>query len=253
MLKFPATVALFAMTSSFILAEEPVVPDWALPSSPTHKQVPPPVDFHRPSVNFAVPIGIFEGQSDIGGPLLPGSASYHADKGQYTLNSASYNVWYTRDEMRFVWKKMSGDISLAADITFPTSDIPVDRKVVLVIRQDLDDDSAEAMAGLHGPGLIHLAYRPAKNQNMKEAHKVMATVPASGDSAIRIGIEKQGDSFTLFVSLKGEPMKQVGPAVSLQIKEPFYVGLGFCSHVPNKIDTGVISKVALQNVAGRVR
>jgi hypothetical protein len=26
------------------------VPDWALPQSATHKQVPPPADFHRASV-----------------------------------------------------------------------------------------------------------------------------------------------------------------------------------------------------------
>src|ERR1035441_8170987 len=56
----------------------PDVPDWALPSSATHKQYPPPADFHRPSKNFDTPIGIFQGQSDIGGPLVPGSASYDA-------------------------------------------------------------------------------------------------------------------------------------------------------------------------------
>ena len=50
----------------------PVVPDWALPGSATHKQVPPPADFHRPSRNFDTPIGVFEGQSDIGGALVPG-------------------------------------------------------------------------------------------------------------------------------------------------------------------------------------
>ena len=53
----------------------PVVPDWALPSSPTHVQVPPPADFHRPSRNFDTPIGIFDGQSDIGAALVPAAAA----------------------------------------------------------------------------------------------------------------------------------------------------------------------------------
>lgn len=229
-----------------------VVPDWALPSSPTHKQVPPPAGFHRPSVNFKTAIGIFEGQSDIGGPLLPGSASYDADKQQYTLDSASYNIWYTRDEMRFIWKKMSGDISLAADITFPIARDPIDRKVVLVIRQDLDDDSAEVMAGLHAPGLIHLAYRPAKNANMKEACKIKAEMPEAGAAPIRIGIEKHGDAFALFIGEKGKPMQQVGATASLRLDEPFYVGIGFCSHIPDKSDTGVAAKVVLENAAGQV-
>src|ERR1035441_4500503 len=51
----------------------PTVPDWALPGSATHKQVPPPADFHRPSQNFNTPIGVFEGQSDIGSAVVPGS------------------------------------------------------------------------------------------------------------------------------------------------------------------------------------
>jgi len=39
-------------------AVAPGVPDWARPGSATHTQVPPPMDFHRPSANFDAPIGI---------------------------------------------------------------------------------------------------------------------------------------------------------------------------------------------------
>src|SRR5450432_4043012 len=138
------------------------VPDWALPGSPTHKQIAPPADFHRPSRNFDTPIGVFEGQSDIGGALVPGSASYDAGTKQYTINSAGYNIWYQRDEFRYLWKKISGDVSLAADVAFPDPKGYGDRKAVLVIRQNLDDDSKEAMLGEHGAGMIHLAQRPER-------------------------------------------------------------------------------------------
>ena len=83
-------------------------------------------------------------------PLVPGSASYDAATGQYTINSAGYNVWYTRDEFRFLWKRMSGDVSLAADINFPDPKGYGDRKAVLMIRQSLDDDSKAAMVAEHG-------------------------------------------------------------------------------------------------------
>src|SRR5215472_19245311 len=53
----------------------PRVPEWAQPGSATHTQVAPPVDFHRPSQNFDIPIGLFDGQSDVGSALVPGSAS----------------------------------------------------------------------------------------------------------------------------------------------------------------------------------
>jgi hypothetical protein len=185
--------------------------------------------------------------------LLPGSASYDATAKRYTLNSASYNIWYFRDEFRFAWKKMSGDMSLAADITFPNAKGFSDRKAVLIIRQDLDDDSKEIMTALHGAGLIHLAQRPAKGGNLKESEKLKATPAPDSGPPIRIGIEKHGDAFALFVSVKGEPMHQVGAPVELKFDGPFYVGLGFCSHIPDKTDTAVLGNVVFENVAGKAR
>jgi hypothetical protein len=230
----------------------PAVPAWAQPGSATHIQVAPPADFHRPSRNFDTPIGVFEGQSDIGSALVPGDASYDAGTKQYTISSAGYNVWYTRDEFRYLWKKMSGDVSLAADVTFPNTNGYGDRKAVLVIRQDLDDNSQEVMTALHGAGLIHLALRPEKGADIKEACRIKSKGSHGGDVATRIGIEKHGDTFTLFVSLKGEPMHQVGAPANLRIDGPFYVGIGFCSHEPDQSDTAVLSDVVIENSTGKV-
>ena len=231
---------------------KPAVPDWALPGSATHKQVPPPADFRRPSVNFDTPVGVFEGQSDIGGPLLPGSASYDAATRQYTINSAGYNIWYFRDEFRYLWKKMSGDVSLAAGVSFPDPQGYGDRKAVLVIRQGLEDDAKEIMVGQHGAGMIHLARRPEKGANMVDAQYRFGGSLANV-RAKRVGIEKRGDSFALFVSIDGEPMHQFGPPMTLHFDEPFYVGVGFCSHLPDKVDAGVLSDVLVENAAGKVR
>jgi len=243
------------------VATTPSAPALAQPGSATHAQVAPPADFHRPSKNFDTPLGIFDGQSDIGSALLPGSASYDATTKQYTITAAGYNVWYTRDEFRYLWKKMSGDISLAADITFPDPKGYGDRKAVLVIRQDLDDDSKEVIAALHGLGMIQLAQRPEKDVRVKDMEyrvggrgRPGGANPDSlvGVAAKRIGIEKHGDSFALFVSLEGEPMHQFGPPIKLHIDGPFYVGIGFCSHLPDKSDTAVLSNVVLENLAGKV-
>jgi hypothetical protein len=220
------------------------VPDWALPGSATHQQVPPPANFHRDTRTDNKHIGIFKGQSDIGAALVPGSSSYK--NGQYTINSAGYNIWYTRDEFRYLWKKMSGDVSLAADLNFPDKDGYFDRKAVLVIRQSLEDDSKEAMVALHGGGLMHLAYRPEKGQSLKEMR-----VDKKG--ALRLGIEKQGDDFTIFLSMAGEPMQKYGEPVHLHMDGPFYVGIGFCSHIPDKLDTAILSTVVLENAAGKLK
>ena len=237
-------------------------PGWAQPGSATHVQVAPPADFHRPSRNFDTPIGIFEDQSDIGGTLVPGSASYDAATGQYTIHSAGYNIWYTRDEFRFLWKRMSGDVSLAADIAYPDPKGYGDRKAVLMIRQSLDDDAKAAMVALHGAGMVHLAWRPEKDTRVTDLEFRMGGRGRPGGespdslvtiSAKRIGIEKRADELALWVSLDGEPMHQFGPPIKLHFDEPFYVGIGFCSHLPETVDTAVLSNVVLENKAGKVR
>ena len=72
-------------------------------------------------------------------------------------------------------------------------------------------------------------------------------------AAKRIGIEKRGDSFALFVSVEDEPMHQFGAPITLHLDGPFYVGIGFCSHVPDKVDGAVFSVVILEDGAGKVR
>ncbi len=233
-------------------APVPSVPDWALPGTATHKQVPPPADFHRPGRNFDIPIGIFEGQSDVGAALVPGSASFDPTTARYTIHSAGYNIWYQRDEFRFLWKKMSGDLSLAAEVSFPKPEGYGDRKAVLVIRQTLDDDSQQIMAGQHGTGMIHIAWRATRGGQMKDAEYRFGGTLAK-IQARRIGIEKHGDSFTLLVSIEGEPLHQFGPPIQLHFDGPFYAGIGFCSHLPTTVDTGVISNVVLENSAGQAR
>jgi hypothetical protein len=255
-----ACAALVTLPALAQQADKPVVPDWAIPGSATHKQVPPPPDFHRDSVHQKTPIGIFSAQSEIGAALVAGSSSYA--NGTYTISSAGYNIWYTRDEFRFLWNKTSGDVSLAADIAFPDPNGYGDRKAVLVIRQDLEDDSKQVVVALHGLGMIQLAQRPEKGALTRDREfrvggrgRPEGKSPDSliNDIAKRIGIEKRGNRFSLFVSLEGEPMTRYGPPIELELEEPFYVGIGFCSHLPDVVDTATLSNVVLVNKAGKVR
>ena len=254
---------LFAQAPNPAPTPAPAVPAWAQPGTATHTQTAPPLDFHRPSKNFDMPIGNFEGQSDIGSAVIPGSASYDAATGKYTIHSAGYNIWYMRDEFRYLWKKLPGDVSLAADVSFPDPHGYGDRKAVLIIRQNLEDDSKEVLVALHGEGMIQLGQRATKGARIADIEFRVGSRGgrpggASPDSLVginakRIGIEKRGDSFALFVSLDGEPMHQFGAPITLHVDAPFYVGIGFCSHLPDKSDVAVFSDVVVENAAGKVR
>ena len=253
-LSFLAAI-LFAASSTSLAQTAVVVPDWALPGSATHKQVPPPLDFHRMTRTEDQKLGLFEGQSDVGAALVPGASGYDATTGKYTIVSAGYNVWYQRDEFRYAWKKMSGDVSLAVDVDFPDTAGYGDRKAFVIIRQSLDDDSKEALVAIHGAGLLHLAWRPEKNQQMKEVranHRKNLPDLIAG-KATRIGIEKHGDSISIFASTNGQPLQRLGDPIQLSLDGPFYVGIGFCSHLPAKTDSVLLSNVVLENKAGMVK
>jgi hypothetical protein len=258
--RFASLLVLLAAPAA---AQTTPIPDWALPDSPTHKQVAPPLDFHRDPVTLNKPIGVFENQTDVGAALAPGDASYDAADKSYTITSAGYNIWYTRDEFRYLWKKMSGDVSLAASITFPDPNGFGDRKAALVIRQSLNDDSVETLVAQHGAGMVHLARRETANTRIKDMEYRVGSrggLPggATPDSLVtlhasRIGIEKRGDQFQLWISWQGEKMHPEGAPITLHIDGPFYVGIGFASHLPATVSTAKLSDVVLANKAGRMK
>ncbi len=224
-------------------ADIPAYPSWAEPGSATHKQVPPPAGFHRETRTTSDPIGQFEAQSDIGGALVPGSSAFDAATGRYSIRSAGYNIWYTRDEFRYLWKKMSGDATIAATIAFQNVKGYFDRKAVLVVRESLTDDAKEAMVALHGGGLIHLASRPAAGADLKETCRLKAAPPTA--AGIRLALRKRGEAFTLLVSLNGEELHEVGSPLHLAFDSPFYIGIGFTSHQPVTVDAAELSDVRI--------
>src|SRR2546423_10552881 len=108
------------------------------------------------------------------------------------------------------------------------------------------------MVAEHGTGMIHLAQRPDKGALITDMQYRFGGSLAKV-LAKRIGLEKRGDSISIFVSLTGEPMHQFGPPITLHFEEPFYVGIGFCSHLPATVDTAVLSNAVLANAAGAGR
>src|ERR1051325_11011531 len=110
----------------------------------------------------SVPVGIFEGHSDVGTVLHPGSVDYDKSKQSYTITGSGENMWSVADAFQFVWKKMSGDVTLTADISFLTKTGNEHKKAVLMLRQILDGDSVYADVALHASGLTSLQFRDEK-------------------------------------------------------------------------------------------
>src|SRR5205085_1559452 len=91
----------------------------------------PPPQGARPA---AAAIGTFEGHGDIGDVRHAGAVELDEAKHRYTVTGGGENMWSTRDAFHYVWKKASGDVALAADISFVGAGKVAHRKACLVIR-----------------------------------------------------------------------------------------------------------------------
>jgi len=184
-------------------------------------------------------VGIFERHGDVGTVLHAGSVDYDAAKGSYTLSASGYNVWFEKDAFQFAWKKMSGDLTLTADISFVGTSPQEHRKAVLMVRQSLDEDSAYADVTLHGNGMTALQYRDAKGAL---THEIQA--PRWSPSHLRI--EKRGAYFTMWLSYADGTFQMAAGSARLEFKEPFYVGIGLCSHEKDTVEKAVFSNIELK-------
>ena len=185
-------------------------------------------------------VGIFEARSDVGGPARAGSSAFDAALGQYTLNGGGKNMWFTNDAFHFVWKKVSGDVTLAADAWFKGQGGDPHRKACLLVRQSLDADSAYADAALHGDGLTSLQYREAQGAPTRE-------IQANTSGPRRLRLEKRGKYVSMSIGREGEALHPAGGAFRLVMQDPFYVGLGVCAHNDGALETGVFSNVQLES------
>ena len=191
-------------------------------------------------------LGLFDGQTAVGHNASRGDAGYNAATDTYTLTSNGANTWYHVDDFRFVWKKTSGDLTLTADIRFPPAAYAHEpnphRKGILMFRQTLDAGAAYVALGAHGSGMTALQFRRSRGANTED-------IELNIDAPQTVRIEKRGDRFTIFLSMKGEPLHPVGASVSLHLTEPFYVGLGALSHDPDTLDKVEFAHVVLQPTA----
>jgi hypothetical protein len=184
----------------------------------------------------AAPLGIFEDHADVGTVLNTGSVEYDASKRTYTIAGSGENMWFAADAFQFVWKKVSGDITLTADISFIGSGGEAHRKAVLMIRQSLDADSPYADVARHGDGLTSLQARDEKGANTSEIQSAMKA-PA------RVRIAKRGDYVYIWVAAEGEQLQFSGGSMRIPMHDPFYVGIGVCSHNKDTVEKAVFSNV----------
>lgn len=182
--------------------------------------------------------GVFEEHGDIGAVGKPGTVEYDATQQSYTIAGGGENMWFANDAFHFLWKQVSGDVSLSADIRWIGAGGNPHRKVCLLIRQTLDPDSPYADAAIHGDGLTSLQYREERGGPTRE---IQSNITAPQTTRI----VKEGDYIFMFIGREDEPLRAAGGSFKIKLSEPFLVGLGVCAHDNNVIEKAVFSNVEI--------
>src|SRR3984893_3999848 len=191
----------------------------------------------------AAPTGVLESHADVGSVLHPGTLEYDPAKGTYTVSGSGENIWSTADAFHFVWRKVTGDASLAADVSFLGKSGNEHRKAVLMFRQSLEADSAYADVALHGNGLTALQYRDEKGAPTHEIQTQETEPNIAGTERFRI--EKRGHYVFLFLGDGGKELHYSGASIPLPLQGTYYVGIGVCSHDKDVVEKAVFANVDL--------
>jgi TolB protein len=181
-------------------------------------------------------MGAFEGHSDVGVTPKAGSAAYDPKNREYSVTGGGANMWGTADAFHFVWKRVSGDVTLTARVGLQGTEGNEHRKAGLMIRQGLGPGDAYADAVVHGNGLTSLQYRERTGAETTLEVRARKTAPRF------LRLVRQGNRFTLFAADSKRHFVQAG-ATNVVLYDPVYVGLVVCAHGAEALQTAIFDNV----------
>jgi len=185
-------------------------------------------------------LGIFEGQTDVGNPELKGAAVFDAASQEYRITRGGTNMWEKIDQFQFLWKRISGDAVITAELHFPQQSAAAHRKAVLMFRQALEAGAPYADVAVHGSGLTALQFRETANE-------ITRGVQFPVESPAWVRLERRAPWHKLFTSSDGKTFQEAG-AIQMKLVDPVYAGIGVCSHNPKAVETAVFSNVSIKTL-----
>src|SRR2546426_6416000 len=147
------------------------------------------------------PVGVFATHTEVG--RASGSASYDPQRQTYLVAGSGQNMWGSRDDFHFVWKRISGNFVLSTRARFIGAGVEEHRKIGWSIRPSLDPGSAHVTAALHGNGLMSLQFR-RRTGGITEGAKTPDSPPQTGAG---IPLERvAGEEFMSAAPLRDKPV-----------------------------------------------
>ena len=195
-------------------------------------------------VNAQSPLGIFDGQSDIGRATAAGSSTYDAKSQAYRVAGSGQNMWGDHDDFHFVWKRMTGNFILSTRARFIGAGAEAHRKIGWTIRPSLETNSAHVSAALHGNGLASIQFRRATGGITEEARS-RDSLP---DADAVIQLERRDGVYLMSVGRFGDTLV-TQELSSVSLPDTVYVGLFVCAHNDTVVERAAFSNVRITTPA----
>lgn len=182
-------------------------------------------------------LGWFEGHGDVGSPAIRGTTTYDQDSQSYTITGAGTNMWDTRDEFHFAWKRLTGDFILTAQAGFVGKGVDPHRKLGWLVRSTLDPEAAYVDAAVHGDGLTSLQFRRAAGGETAELKSAVAAPEI-------VQLERRGGTYIMSVARLGQPFTRTELS-DIDLGDEVYTGLFVCSHNPKVSERALFRNVRI--------
>jgi regulation of enolase protein 1 (concanavalin A-like superfamily) len=182
-------------------------------------------------------IGLFESTVDVGIVKIEGMASYNESNGLYTLTGAGANMWFDKDAFRYLYTPVSGDFDLRANMFFVSEGKNAHRKIGILFRVSLDENSPTIFTALHGDKLTALQYRAEQSGRMISLEEYVEMPDV-------FELERRGNKFIMrygYGSLKQEIFREI----ELELSNEGYIGIYICSHEDDVSETALFTNVNL--------
>ena len=190
------------------------------------------------------PVGVFDAHADVGQVRRAGSVSYDPQSQSYTIAGSGQNMWETRDDFQFVWKRLSGNFILSTRARFSGAGVEAHRKIGWTIRPSMESNSPHVTAALHGDGLMSLQFRRAAGGSTEEA-KSADSLPGA-DAVIQL--ERRDGVYIMSVARFGDTLA-TQQLTDVVLPDTVYVGLFVCAHNDTVLERGVFSNVRITKPA----
>lgn len=181
--------------------------------------------------------GLFPGSSDIG-KTEPGNDQYDRVTSSYRVTGGGADMWSTSDDFHLTWVRLSGDVTITADVLFVPNPAQPLAKAVLIVRQSLAPESAYADVAIHGDGHITLQWRERPGDQTRDL-----TAPQRWHHILRLA--RKGDVFTAYAVTNGHSFDRPFASYTVPMDAEVYVGLGVCAHDAKGLATATFTNIKI--------